>query len=62
MISLTDGKLDPLQFAYQASKGVDDAKLLILNKVYKHLRTQNPMQGFYLLSFLLLLIRCSLIF
>lgn len=26
-------KLDPLQFAYQAGKGVDDAKLFILDRV-----------------------------
>lgn len=35
-VSLIDGKLDPLQFAYQAGNGVD-AKLFILDKVYKHL-------------------------
>lgn len=27
IISLIDGKLDPLKFAYQAGKGVEDAKL-----------------------------------
>jgi hypothetical protein len=32
-----DEKLDPLQFAYQSGKGVEDAKLLILNNLYKHL-------------------------
>lgn len=37
IVSLIDGKLDPLQFAYQAGKGVNDAKLFILDKVYKHL-------------------------
>lgn len=37
VVSLIDGKLDPLQFAYQAGKGVDDTKLLILDRVYKHL-------------------------
>ena len=31
--------LDPLQFAYRAGKGVDDAKLFILNTLYKHLET-----------------------
>ena len=30
-------KLDPLQFAYQRGKGVDDAKLYILNSIIKHL-------------------------
>ena len=30
-------KLDPLQFAYQAGRGVEDAKLFILDTIYKHL-------------------------
>ncbi|XP_055863995.1 uncharacterized protein LOC106080210 isoform X1 [Biomphalaria glabrata] len=34
-------KLDPLQFAYQKGKGVDDAILNILNCVYKHLDLPN---------------------
>ena len=29
--------LDPLQFAYRTGKGVEDAKLFILNELYKHL-------------------------
>lgn len=37
IISLTLDKLDPLQFAYQAGKGVEDAKLFILDGLYKHL-------------------------
>lgn len=37
VVSLIDGKLDPLEFAYQTGKGVDDAKLFILDRVYKHL-------------------------
>ncbi len=32
-----EGGIDPLQFAYQAGKGVDDAKLFILNCLYRHL-------------------------
>ena len=36
-LSMIDGKLDRLQFAYQAGKGVEDAKLFILDCVYKHL-------------------------
>lgn len=31
VVSLIDGRLDPLQFAYQAGKGVNDAKLFILD-------------------------------
>lgn len=41
VLSLVEGKLDPLQFAYQTSKGVEDAKLFILDKVYKHLEKPN---------------------
>ncbi len=37
VLTLVEGKLDPLQFAYQRNKGVDDAKLFILDKIYKHL-------------------------
>ena len=39
VLSLVEGKLDSLQFAYQTGKGVEDAKLFILDKVYKHLET-----------------------
>lgn len=37
IMSLVTGKLDPLQFAYQTGRSVDDAKLFILDTVYKHL-------------------------
>ena len=37
IMSLVSGKLDPLQFAYQTGKGVDDAKLFLLDTMYKHL-------------------------
>ena len=37
IMSATEQKLDPLQFAYRAGRGVDDAKLFILNKLYSHL-------------------------
>ena len=37
IISLAASKIDPLQFAYQTGKGVEDAKLFILDKVYNHL-------------------------
>ena len=37
MVSFADGQWDPLQFAYQAGKGIGDAKLFILDEVYKHL-------------------------
>lgn len=37
VLTLTEGKLYPLQFACQKNQGVDDAKLFILDKIYKHL-------------------------
>ena len=33
----TEEKMDPLQFAYRKNRGVDDAKIFILDKLYKHL-------------------------
>lgn len=33
----TSSMMDPLQFAYQAGRGVDDAKIFILNTIHKHL-------------------------
>ena len=36
-VSLIQDKLDPLQFAYQPKKGVEDAKIFIMDTVYKHL-------------------------
>jgi hypothetical protein len=37
VLAATEKCLDPLQFAYRAGRGVDDAKLFILNTLYKHL-------------------------
>jgi len=37
LVEATESLLDPLQFAYRAGRGVDDAKLFILNSIYKHL-------------------------
>ena len=34
---ITDLMMDLLQFAYRAGRGVDDAKIFILNTIYKHL-------------------------
>ena len=39
ILSHVAGRLDPLQFAYQAGRGVEDAKLFILDKLFKHLET-----------------------
>ena len=37
ILPITESQLDPLQFAYRAGSGVEDAKLFILDKVYTHL-------------------------
>ena len=44
-------KLDPLQFAYQREKGVDDAILYILNSVYKHLDLPNSYARLFFIDF-----------
>ncbi len=36
-VSFIKGKLGPLQFAYQPNKGVEDAKIFLMDTVYKHL-------------------------
>jgi len=41
ILTAIEGKLDPLQFAYQAGKDVEDAKIFILNALYKHLEKPN---------------------
>jgi len=35
--------MDPLQFAYRVGRGVDDAKILILDNIHKHLETPNSL-------------------
>ena len=37
ILTINESQLDPLQFAYRTGKGFEDAKLLILDKVYNHL-------------------------
>ena len=37
ILAVTERNLDPLQFAYRYWRGVDDAKLFILNTLYRHL-------------------------
>ena len=37
ILAVTERNLDPLQFAYRSGRGVDDAKLFILNTLYRHL-------------------------
>ena len=37
ILAVTECNLDPLQFAYQSGRGVDDTKLFILNTLYRYL-------------------------
>lgn len=37
VLCLVEGELDTVQFAYQRNKGVDDAKLFILDTISRHL-------------------------
>ena len=37
IIRATDPLMDPLQFAYRARRGVDDAKIFIMDSIHKHL-------------------------
>lgn len=62
VLSLIYGKLDPLQFAYKADKGVNDAKLLFWIKHTSTLRIQIAILDFYSQMFPLLLTKCSHIF
>ena len=55
ILAVTECNLDPLQFAYRSGRGVDDAKLFILNTLYRHLEGPQTHAKFYSLSFLLLL-------
>lgn len=37
IISVTDPLMDPLQFAFRTGRGVDDAKIFIMDTIHKHL-------------------------
>ena len=37
ILSAVQPMLDPLQFAYRAGRGAEDAKLFLLAKLFKHL-------------------------
>ena len=37
LLEKLEQQLDPLQFAYRASRGVEDVKLALLNSLFKHL-------------------------
>ena len=40
ILAVTECNLDPLQFAYRFGRGVDDAKLFILNTLYRYLEVR----------------------
>ncbi len=41
IVMQTEQALDPLQFAYRAHRGVNDATITLLNLLYKHLERSN---------------------
>ena len=45
------GSIDPLQFAYQAWKGIEDTKLFILNCFYRHLEKPKAHAGLLFTDF-----------
>lgn len=54
VLRLVEGELDPIQFAFQRNKGVDDAKLFILDTISKFLDTWKNLKttsDFFLWSF-----------
>lgn len=62
IISLTGNRLDPLQFAYQTGKSVDDAKIFILDKIYKHLEKPSSHASLLFTDSSAILSRCSPLF
>ena len=60
LTAMVADRLDPLQFAYKAKRGVDDACLTLLDTVCRHLDSSQPhTHRFYLWTFLLLLTRLT---
>ena len=45
------GSLDPLQFAYRAGRGVEDASLMLLNSLYHHLEGPLTLARLLLIDF-----------
>ncbi|KAL7402894.1 hypothetical protein ABVT39_021337 [Epinephelus coioides] len=41
ILTVTDTLMDPLQYAYRAGRGVDNAKAFIIDTVHKHLEQPN---------------------
>lgn len=50
-MSVISGRLDPLQFAYQAGKSVDDAKIFSLGHICKHLKRPGSHVGLLFADF-----------
>lgn len=59
VLSLVEGKLGPLQFGYQTGKGVEDAKIFILDKIYKHVEKPKDHVRLLFADVHQILIRCN---
>jgi hypothetical protein len=51
LMNQTDDKLDPLQFAYRANRGTDDACILIVHTILEHLEKPNTSARVLLIDF-----------
>lgn len=45
IMNVTNPLMDPLQFAYHKNRGVDDAKVFILNTIQKHMERPKTSAG-----------------
>ena len=54
--------LDPLQFAYRVGRGVDNARLFLLDRLYRHLERPQSHARILFADFSLRLILCNLTF
>ena len=62
ILSVVQPTLDPLQFAYRAGRGVEDAKLFRLDKLYKHLELMQSHARSLFADFSSVFNQCNLIF
>ena len=62
IFSALEPMFDPLQFAYRAGRGVEDTKLFLLYKLYKHLELPQSHARILFADFLRRLTLCNLTF
>ena len=62
ILSVVQPILDPLQFAYRTGRGVEDAKLFRLDKLYKHLELMQSHAWILFADFSSVFNQCNLIF